>query len=372
MAYLKSMALKSRSIDPMPAQKGRLWLTFFFAVVSASSARAEIEWLASHQQHASAGVLSAKQWIDGRLGMSSPFEWVHAKSQIGVVKHGADWSLGLVRSHAGYMSSNRNALLLSAQDDLNDRVDLSSQGKFALGATVHTLASTIFSARLKHAFSDDVVLTLTPHLHVIHDYQRSTGDLSLQSVGAQSRLQGSVRRVGTRNYGFLLDDKANAGWGWGMDAGLRVRSAWGETLLDASNLLSQLRFSTVHFSNRQYDVNTSNGSDLVLSEIPSVRGVYGLTKTSGKLPVAWQVRFVPAMASNASLGLTAMGSDVRWFAAYGQKIKQYRWWMQTVETKNWSFGGDVQIADGWSLGAGVTATRLNNPAFTSFHLKAIW
>jgi hypothetical protein len=366
------MALKSRSIDGMAAKKGRLRLAFFFAVVSASSARAELEWSASHQQQASAGVLSAQQWIDGRLGQSSPFEWVHAKSQIGVVKHWADWSLGMARSRAGYMSANRNALLLSAQDELNDRVDLSTQGQFALGATVHTLESTIFSARLNHAFSDGVALTLVPHLHVIHDYQRSEGHLSLQTVGTQSRLQGSVRRVGTRNYGFLVDDKANAGWGWGMDAGLRVRSDWGETQLEASNLLSQLRFSSVHFSNRQYDVNTSNGSDLVLSETPSVQGIYGHTKTSEKLPIAWQVRFVPVMATNASLGLTAMGSDVRWFAAYGQKIKRYRWWMQTVETKNWSLGGDVQISDGWSLGAGVTATRLNNPAFTSFHLKAIW
>jgi hypothetical protein len=366
------MALKSRSIDGMTVKKGRLRLAFFFAVVSAGSARAELEWSASHQQQASAGVLSAQQWIDGRLSLSSPFEWVHAKSQIGVAKHGADWSLGVARSRAGYMSANRNALLLSAQDELNDRVDLSTQGQFALGATVHTLESTVFSARLKHAFSDDVVLTLTPHLHVIHDYQRSEGHLSLQTVGTQSRLQGSLRRVGTRNYGFLVNDQANAGWGWGLDAGLRVRSAWGDTQLDASNLLSQLRFSNVHFSNRQYDVNTNNGTDLVLSEVPSVQGVYGLTKTSEKLPVAWQMRFVPVMATDASLGLTAMGSDIRWFVAYGQQIKRYRWWMQTVETKNWSLGGDVQLSDRWLLGTGVTATRFNNPTFTSLYLKAVW
>lgn len=366
------MALKSRFIDGVTAWKGRLWLTFFFAAVSASSARAELEWTASHQQQASAGVLSAQQWIDGRLGISSPFEWVYVKNQIGVVKHWTDWSLGVAQSRLGYMSANRNALLLSAQDELTDKVDLSTPGQFALGATVHALESTIFSARLKHAFSDDVALTLAPHVHVIHDYQRSDGHLSLQTVGTQSRLLGSLRRVGTRNYGFLIEDKANSGWGLGLDASLLMRSAWGKTQIDASNLFSRLRFSNIHFSNRQYDVNTSNGTDLVLSEIPSVQGFYGQTKTTERLPIAWQARFEPVMASNTSFGFTALGSDVRWFAAYGQQIKQYRWWMQTVEAKNWSVGADVQISDRWSLGAGVTVTRLNHPAFSSFHLKAIW
>lgn len=366
------MALKFHFIDGITALKGRLWLTFFFTSVSASTARAELEWSASHQQQASAGVLSAQQWIDGRLGIASPFEWVHVKSQIGVVKHWTDWSLGIAQSRLGYMSANRNALLLSAQDELNDRVDLSTQGQFALGATVHALESTIFSARLKHAFSDDVVLTLAPHVHVIHDYQRSDGHLSLQTVGTQSRLQGSLRRVGTRNYGFLIEDKANAGWGLGLDASLRMRSAWGKTQIDASNLFSRLRFSNIHFSNRQYDVNTSNGTDLVLSDIPSVQGFYGQTPTTERLPIAWQARFEPVMASNASLGVTALGSDVRWFAAYGQQIKQYWWWVQTVEAKNLSVGADVQISERWSFGAGLTATRLNHPAFSSFHLKAIW
>lgn len=366
------MALKSQFIDGVTQIKGQLWLTFFFTVSCYGHANAELVLSASQQQHASAGVLSAQQWIKGLLSQHSPYEWIHFRSQAGVVKHWPDWGLGVARSRVGYLHANSNAMVLSAQDALNDRVDLSNQGVFALMAKGQTLESTIFSVEWKRALTNAFELTLVPHLHSIHDYQRSEGQLTLQTVGTQSRLQGNLSRVGTRNYGFLVNDRDNAGWGWGLDIGLKWNSAWGEAHVHSSNALSKLHFSNIHFSDRQYDVNTHNGQDLILSAIPSVQGVYGLLRTTENLPATWQIRFVPRRAQHISIGLTGMESDARWFATYGQRFLQYRWWVKTVEAKNWSAVGEWQISDRWSLSAGLTATRVDNPVISSFKLSATW
>jgi hypothetical protein len=270
------------------------------------------------------------------------------------------------------LSANRNALSLAAQDEARDRVDLSPQGQFGLSASVQTLESTIFSIGFKQALTANIDWRMTPHVHLIHDYQRSVGNLSLQTTGTQSRLEGQLQRVGTRHYGFLVNDQANAGWGWGVNMGLDLRSDWGHGRLDVNNLMSQLRFSNIHFSNRQYQVNSTNGKDVVLSDIPSLQGNYGLTQSQERLPVVWQARFSPVMASKMQMGITAMGSDARWLLAYGHSMGQHRLWAQTVEAQNWSLGWETQAFNKWTLGVGVTATRLNDAAFTRLLVRRVW
>ncbi len=366
------MAKKCQSIDHFIAKKGRLWLTFFFAVTLVTSAYAEVEFLAAHEQHASAGVLSAKQWLHSGLLPSSRDEWVHVKSQVGVLNHGERWRLGLIRTRAGYLSANRNALLLSAQNELLKRVDLSAQGTFKLVATVHALDSTVLSASWSHAIAESVKLTIDPHLHLIHDYQKSEGDLSLQTQGHTSRLTGTLSRVGTRDYGFLMDDRANSGWGWGMDLTVESRHDWGDARLDFSNLLNRLQFSNIHFSRRQYDVNTSNGRDVVVSEIPSLRGTYGVTQKNEKLPVFWRLQVQPYGVKHASFGLVGLDEDVRWTATYTVPYQRHSFWFQTVQAQNWSLGFENRLTDKWTVGAGVTGARWGDPAFSRLYLRGIW
>lgn len=366
------MAKKCRSINRHTAKKGRLWLTFFFAVALATSAHAEVEFLVKHEQHASAGVLSAKQWLHGNLTQSSRDEWVHAKSQVGMFKHVEWWRLGVVRTRAGYLSANRNALLLSAQDELLDRVNLSAQGTFQLAATVHALDSTVLSASWSHTLAEGFKLTIEPHVHLIHDYQKSEADLSLQTQGSASRLKGSLNRVGTRDYGFLVDDRANSGWGWGMDLALESRRDWGDARLDVSNLLSRLQFSSIHFSRRQYDVNTSNGQDVVVSEIPSLQGTYGVTQRNETLPVFWRLSLQPSGLKNTTFGLTGLDADVRWTAAYQLRYRRHSFLFQTVQAQNWRVGFEGRLTDHWTMGAALTATRRGDPVVSGFYVRGVW
>ena len=366
------MVQKFPCIDSMFAKKGRLRLTFFFAWLTAFSALAENQVFVQHDQQASSGVLSAKQWLDEGLRPKTKAEWIHSINQVGFEFQLGSMTGGIAQTRSGYLSANRNALSLAAQDEERGRFDLSPQGQFALSATVQTLESTIFSIGFKQALTSNIDWSLTPHVHFIHDYQRSDGNLTLQTPGSQSRLDGHLQRVGTRNYGFLMNDQADAGWGWGVNMGLGLQSEWGHGRLNVSNLLGQLRFSSIHFSNRQFLVNSANGKDVVLSDIPSLQGNYGLTKSRERLPVVWQARFSPVVAPNMELGITAMGSDKRWFLGYGRSVGQHRFWTQTVEAQNWSLGWETWLYEKWTLGATVTATRLNDAAFTRILVRRIW
>lgn len=366
------MAKKFLSIDVIASQKGQRQLAFFLAITVHAAAQANLSFFAGSEQHASAGVLSSKQWINQGLNQRSATEWVHLKSQLGMTKEIGSFSWGVALNRSGYLSSNRNALALAAQDERNNSVDLSPQGAFSLFATSHALKSTVMSVLWRHPFNDAVAVELSPHVLWIEDYQRSEGQLSLVTEGTQSRLRGTLSRVGTRDYGFLVDDRANKGWGWGLDVKVRWASAWGLTQLTADNILGQLRFSNVHFSNRQYDVNTTDGENLVVSDVPSLQGQYGMGKRTEKLPVAWQLNFQPAHWSGWDVGVSAMDTDMRWTLGYSRAIHEQRWWLRTVEVSNWGLGWETRMGPQWSVGLGVTATRLNNPTMTSLHVRGRW
>lgn len=366
------MAKKSRSIERFTAKKGRLGLTFFFAAALVTSVQAEVEVFATHEQHASAGVLSPKQWLRTGLAQASRDEWVHAKSQVGVFKRGERWGVGMARARAGYLSANRNALLLSSQDELLERVDLSTQGTFQLVATALTLDSTVLSVRWSHALAEGMQLTIEPHAHLIHDYQKSEGVLSLQTQGNTSRLTGILNRVGTRDYGFLVDDRTNSGWGWGMDLALASSRDWGAVRLDISNLLNRLEFSSIHFSRRQYDINTSNGEAVVVSEIPSLQGTYGVMEKNEKLPVFWRLRVQPLALKHATFGLVGLDSDARWTASYTLSYRRHSFLFDTVQAQNWRVGFEGRLTDQWSVGAGVTGTRWGDPVLSRLYLRGVW
>jgi len=366
------MALKFHFIDALCVCEGQRSLAFFFALAASACAQAQVQFWAANDQHSSAGAMAARQWADEGLMQPSRTEWAFAKSQLGAVKSSGALSWGATLARANYLRTNRNALTLAAQNELKSGVDLSPQGHFELEATSQTLTSTVLSMAWTQALNDAVSLTLRPHVHWVHDYQRSEGRLALRTTETQSRLQGNLFRVGTRHYGFLVDDRDHVGWGWGVDMRLHWAHELGAVQLDADNLMNQLRFSSFRFSNRQYDVNSSNGKDVVVSDIPSLQGTYGLSRGHEKLPVFWRLNFQPEFAQGLSMGWVGLGSDARWTLGMGRQWGQHGGWLRTVEAKNWSVGWDVSMGDGWSVGMGITGTRLDNPALTSLQVKGVW
>ena len=372
MVCSKSMVQKFLCIDALCAFKGQRSLAFFFTLTVCLQAQAQVFWLATTEQHASAGAMAARQWLHEGLAQPSSTEWAYVKNQIDAVKPvGAlTWGLALRRSTA--LSTNRNALSLAAQNEIKRRVDLSPQGQFALVASSQALTSTVVSMAWTQTWNNAVSLSVKPHLHWILDYQRSEGQLSLNTSGTQSRLQGTLSRVGTRHYGFLVNDRDPVGWGWGLDMRLHWAHAWGRVGLDSDNLLNQLRFSSYRFSSRQYDVNSTNGKDVVVSDVPSLQGTYGLSRGGEQLPVFWRLKFQPEMAKGLDFGWVGLGADARWTVGIGHQWGQHGLWLRTVEGQNWSAGWDASMGPNWSAGVGFTGTQLNNAALTRLQIKGVW
>lgn len=335
---------------------------------------AELAFFASTRQEASAGVLSEKHWINESLKSFSSTEWIQLKTLAGASKKQGEWQWTLSRSRLGYLSANRNALHLAAQDESRDQVDISTQGVFSLHAKVHSLSSTVIAVSKLHRLNERVSIEVTPHLHHIHDYQRSEAYLNLQTQGTQSRLTGHLTRVGTRNYGFLINDRPDSGFGWGVDAKILMEYDWGKIRWDAANLLGRLHFKSVHESSRQYDVVAADGKDIVVSEIPSIQGTYGVTSRKEKLPVVWRFGVSPSQIRGLDVGLIALGSDARWTVGYGLQIKnQHRIWAQTVEAVNWSVGWDASITSRWNAGVAMTGVRSGGgPVLSSLYVRGVW
>jgi len=372
MGYSKSMALKFRSTEAVRAGKGQRKLAFFFALMSGVGAHAQVTGWVSSEQYASARVMTADHWVDEGLSTVSRTEWAHVKSQLGVSRSSGalTWGLALTRAH--YLSANRNALTLAAQNERNSRVDLSPQGAFTLAASSRVLTSTVMSVAWHGDVADGVTLALTPHVHWIHDYQRSDGLVWLNTSATQSRLQGRLSRVGTRDYGYLVDNQDPAGWGWGLDMRLRWTPGWGAVQVEADNALSRLNFSSYRFSNRQYDVNSSNGRDVVVSDIPSVQGRYGLTEGYEKLPVFWRASFSPEAVQGLDVGWLGLGSDARWTVGMRQRWGAHTAVLRTVEAQNWELGWHADWGARWSTGLAVSGTRLNGVALTRLQIQGVW
>lgn len=282
------------------------------------------------------------------------------------------WQWQMARTNQGYLRANPNALLLAAQDEANSEVDLSTPGKFELRAEVWTLKATTFSAVYNLQLTDGLAVELEPHVHLIHDFQHTKGELLLLNTGGSSQLVGQIAKTGTRRYGFLPEEQRDEGIGAGLHLRSSWRNSWGLWGASIRNLWSQLRFDVVHQQNREYNV-IAQGNKLKIADYPSVTGHYGVVRTRENLPMHWQVFLSPAQLVGASFGLLGFGNEVRWTALYSLPAGGGQIWTKTVQARNWTLGYSKPIGSDWKFALGVSAdARLNGPALSTMSLTKTW
>ncbi|WP_146187796.1 hypothetical protein [Limnohabitans sp. T6-5] len=360
-----------RFIDRLQAQKGQLLLAFFSWLLC-GSAWGQVSAFVQADHNSSSGLATANHWLAKGLTPHSPVEWVHYRVDAGVGYEHAPWKISLAQTRQGYLLGNSSAMFLAAQNEAKHTLDLSTPGTFPLQAEVWTLKATTLAASFKHSLSSDLSVELKPYVMNIHDYEHSKGQFTLVNQGGNSQVTGTLARTGMRDYGFLIHDQPDAGWGAGLNLRSDWQTHWGSTQLKVENLFNRLNFQTIHQSTRQYNV-TATGGQLNIGALPSVTGQYGYTSLQEHLPMTWLLSFQPVAIRGLTTAITGQDAQARWALGYEGRNTYGRLWLRTVAAHNWSIGVDWDIHPHWRAGIGATTDQnLKTPTVSSFYLAGYW
>lgn len=368
------MARSTRSTDRAALKKGQQALAFFLSVATLTT-MADIPAASAHEVSASvnhkssAGLFYEDQWL--RKGLRAQHRNVVSSldASVGATAHLTWGDLRIAKQYKGYYQGASNVLFLAAMSEHGNKLQVPNHdGFYSLNADLHVLDATQVSFA-KHLQWGQQKLTLRPHLFSIHEYQGFKTRGGLQVQGSDARINGGVfERVGTRQYGFLRNDKADSGWGWGLDLEGHFQHGLWQLDVQVNNLFNQLRFSTVHYSRDLYNVHAVDG-EIQISGNSSMTGDYGHKRSIEHLPVQTWSALGHASLPWLQGGVYSVGADaVPWL---GVQWQRGAWNVQatTIQGRNLSVAATWQAPAGMTLGAGIThaggATRIGQ-------LQAAW
>lgn len=369
---MTAQPLKSiHSTDRIALFWGQLALALFLGN-SASTAQAQVQINVEFEQLASAGFLQPAHWLDAQLGQDSRSHWLAQHATIGTHYQWDNWRIGIARGQQAYALANTSALLLAAQDKTNHEVVLPTTGRHVLQAEIWTLNATTLSAAYTWRPTETASVTWEPFVQSIHDFQHMQGDLTLSAQGENSQLTGTVQQTGTRQYGFLTQDRPDQGWGSGLNLRAHWLSPWGQIGLSVNNVWSRLQFSNVHYMIQQYNLSAT-GSKVNIADFPSVSGEYGVTGKTSSMPAFWNSHFEPAGLPGFSFGAMGLGRQASWTAGYTGHFVDAQWWIRTVQAQNWTIGYGKSWGSGWIAALSVSADeRGHAPLLSSLRVSKTW
>lgn len=361
-----------RCINPLKNLQGQLGLALFFAGCLTGIVQAQVRFEAGLDQTASSGFLQPEHWLGEQLGRNDKTHWLTQRAAAGAQYEWQDWRLGISRGQQAYALVNTAALLLAAQDKAHQAVDLSTPGSFPLRAEVWKLHATTFSAAYKWRVNDEMALEIESFVQTIHDFEYMRSDLLLVTGGDSNQLTGQVRKIGTHAYGFLLNDQPDQGWGSGLNLRAHWDHSWGKLDLSVNNAWNRQQFNVVHQMGRLYNVS-AQGNKVNIADLPAISGQYGLTQSQTRIPAYWQLSYKPTELPGMAFGATGLGQNAAWTAGYSGALAQGRWWIQTMQTRNWTTGYCYTGESGWSALLAISADeRLKTPLLSSVMLSKKW
>lgn len=364
---------------PLQPKKGRRQPAFFALVTAtlatvccASSLHAQ--QISHYTRHSSSsGLVDQSHWSQSDLKVNSPtvFASFDATTQASYPALGLDWFVQHRRQF--YFQGKGNILAIAALTENSRRFQLPDPGQYSLSGQAHKLVSTQLGFQAQFQPTPQITLQLRPYIFQVHDYERIQGQGSLNVQPGAAQVTGLVHRVGTRQYGFLVNERPDKGSGAGLDA--KAQISLGNWSIDwvANNLLHHIEFSSVHFSNTRYNVAASDGQIVIRrgSEF-SVVGDYGITKKNDKLPVENWLGFSHASHPALSAGVYAVGSNITPWAAYQVASGAWSARLQTVAFQNYSIVATWQPNAHWHLGLGFTQVPGKKALLSHIQLAYGW
>lgn len=338
-------------------------------LITAGPAHAWVATLSTHTL-SSHGLVHVDHWVERPLeGQSYPVD-VIVRKELALSRPVSFGELTLSHSTRGFYKGDANVLTAMALNARPGAFPLPADGRYPLHALTQQLVSNDLT--LSRVFRPATALALEGRVRLSYvlDYQRSEGQAELQVVARDARLQGQIHRWGTRRYGFLIDDRDDAGQGLGLDARLQWQPGDWQVQAKVENLVSRLRLHPMHFSVRQYDVRARDG-ELVIREGDafSMIGTYGLTRGHERLPSWAQLSLGHASWPGVQGGLLKLNRHWMPWLAYRTPPSTWQWGISTVAGRNLTVDGLWRSGQGLQWGLGLTWTADGRAAVGQMHIR---
>lgn len=312
------MAQNTRSIDRVNSKKGQRLLAFFLLLGSSHqfAFSHEIDVKVKHissshffypEDWKNKGWQSDKKTTSGSINLSAA----------GLASF-SFFDVEVSKNFKFYYKGSENVLYAAAVSEQSSKISIpKSNGVYSLDAEQYQLESQQIAFIKNFKINENLSLKLKPHFFSIESYQHNetNGDLSVN--GKNAKAAGTFKRIGTRRYGYLVNEAEDKGWGWGLDVGGAAKRGNWHMDFELNNLLSQLRFSTIHYSNRVYNIDAVNGAIQIKRHGNfSMTGDYGHHKTTEKLPLQTYFAVRNEVFPSISGGIYSVSNHVIPWAAY--------------------------------------------------------
>lgn len=341
---------------------------FFLLNLSVSASAYDLSLNLEHQS--SHGLMTVRQWKGEALEQVSPHVISAYRARVSASHEASDQTWFAEYSNKAYFNGYSNVLALAASVEDSGKYQLPASGRYHLDGKFSALRSTDIGILKRATWSDQAVLTVRPYLSLVDHYERIEGSGEIDTQARDATVKGSVSRVGTRDYGYLVQDRPDSGWGLGLDLGLSLRQGPWLLQVDAENLLSRLQFSSLHYSQRQYDVAARDGQ-LVIKGVGefSMMGHYGVGKRQARLPVHTFWTLTHAEQRGWRGGLFSVDERISPWLGYRIESGRTSYEIQTMALNNLSLGALWSSSPAVQLGAGLTFAQKTTPALGQLTLR---
>ncbi len=334
-------------------------------------------WSFSHKTEAysTRGLIDARHWLGHGLRESPQNVWAAYRSETALsaaVTELKPLTLSVSAHREAYFSGNGNVLYVAARAEKEGAVEYDKPGVFAGQGRFFDLDATRIQLSGRRELPlQGAWLSLAGYFDLVREFQTGSVDALLQTQGTQSSLRGTLNRIGTRSYGPLERDRPDEGYGFGLNLEAGMQLPGGAVTLGVNNLLSQLRFDSIHYSERRYQVVEKNGR-LIPGELPALTGRYGVTSKTLSMPRHWSLSFAPAVVPGLNLALLGLGNQTAAAVRQSMTFLSTTAWVQTVNGQNFSLGLSHRWGDRAEAGIAVTANRTDQPLLSMLTLGLRW
>lgn len=325
---------------------------------------------AGGEHKSTADLFYPEQWKSKELKATTDNIAGNFNISAGVSKNYLDAEFDMSQKLQGYFWGNGNMVFVAAK--ANGIKIPKAEGSYSLEGKYYFLHSTQFTVKKDIKFSENFKIRLEPHIFSIHDFHYGESNLNINVKGKAGVLRGTLNRVGTRSFGILRDEKDDSGWGWGLNFSADYQLGPLAFNARVENLLSQLRFSTIHYSDRTYNASVQGGSIYGAGDNLALTGRYNYKSTTMRLPVLTNIGVRHDSFDNFSVGAYSLGNVVVPWVNMDFRYQDFGFSISSMKFKNLMLSLSWMPQKNFQAGVGLHYTKESSVQLASMYARYEW